>query len=62
MFSNMKNKEYKESELSDIIRVKVVAKSTLLIPIPVDPTPGCFCNVISLFEVTYKFAESNYYT
>ena len=30
MFSNMKKKEYMESELSDIFRVKVVAKNILL--------------------------------
>ena len=30
--------------------------------VPGDPTPSCFCNVISLFEKTYKFLKSNCYT
>ena len=42
MFSNLRNKEYKESELSDILRVKVVVKSILPIPIPVDQRQAVF--------------------
>ena len=50
-----------ESELPGIIRVKVVAKKYTAW-VPGDLTPSCFCNVISLFEETYKFSESNCYT
>ena len=30
--------------------------------VPRDPTPSCFCNVMSLFEETNKFFEPNCYT
>ena len=30
--------------------------------VPGDPTPSCFCNVISLFEETNKVSEPNCYT
>ena len=48
-----------ESELPDIVQVKVVAKNILLGPWGL---PNYFCNVMSLFEETYKFSEPNCYT
>ena len=47
-----------ESELLGIIRAKLVAKNIL----PWDPTPNCFCNVMSLSEETCKVSEPNCYT
>ena len=40
-----------ESELPDIIRVKVVVKN-IVHGFLEDPTPSCFCIVMSLFEET----------
>ena len=40
-----------EYEFPGIIRVKVVVKNILL----GDPTPSCFCNVMSLFEENTYF-------
>ena len=41
-----------ESELPDMIRVKVVVTAWVC----GDPAPSCFCIVMSLFKETYKFS------
>ena len=48
-----------ESELPGIIRVKVVAKNILLGSLGTQHQ--AFCNVMPLFEETYKVFEPNCY-
>ena len=50
-----------EFELLGIFLVKAAAKKYTAW-VPGDPTPSCFCNVMSLFEETNKFSEPNCYT
>ena len=50
-----------ESELPGIIPFKS-GRQKYTAWVPGDPTPSCFCNVISLFEETCKFSEPNCYT
>ena len=58
MFSNLKKKEYMEPEVSDIF----FSKSGHQKYTAWDATTSCFCNVMSLFEETYKFSKSDCYT
>ena len=49
-----------ESELSDIFLSKS-GHQKYTASVLGDATPSCFCNVMSLFEETYKFSESGCY-
>ena len=48
MFSSMKKEEYMQSELSSIFVCKSCHQQYSAW-VPGDPTPGCFCSVMSLF-------------